>query len=345
MNKQFRVSLTADFYDKGLPLYQDFGLSVLEEQSHVQIENFQEHHLEIQPEQIENSQGTVVLAPKVTAHTLSKAENFLAIGRFGVGYDTVDVPACSEADVVLFITKGAVDWSVAEATVGWMIALTHHFLAKDKMVRTGDWGIRSQYMGRELRDRQLGIVGLGGIGEKTVELLKCFRMKKVCAFDPYIDPAHAEKLTVQLVDLETLMRHSDIVSVHCPLNEETKGLIGKEELSLMKSSAYLLNTARGGIVAEDALYEVLSQKKIAGAAIDCFVGEPIVEPHKFGDLDNVLLAPHCIAWTNELFREIGRTACQGMVDLSLGKVPHGVINPEVLQKPSFQAKWERLRVQ
>ena len=109
----------------------------------------------------------------------------------------------------------------------------------------------------------------------------------------------------------------------------------------MKPSAYLINTARGGIVDEDALYDALESGQIAGAAIDCFVGEPITTPHRFGKLDNVLLAPHSIAWTHEIFRDIGQTACQAMLDLSLGRQPKGVVNPAVFDQPDFQTKWNR----
>src|SRR5205085_7441834 len=114
-------------------------------------------------------------------------------------------------------------------------------------------------------------------------------------------------------------------------------------LALMRPNAYLLNTARGGIVNEDALYDALKARRIAGAALDCFDQEPVTSPHRFGDLDNVLLAPHSIAWTEEMFRDIGRAACQVMVDLSLGKNPRGVVNPEVFDRPGFKAKWERFR--
>ena len=111
----------------------------------------------------------------------------------------------------------------------------------------------------------------------------------------------------------------------------------------MKPDAYLINTARGGIVDEAALHEALLHRRIAGAALDCFTLEPIVGPHPFGTLDNVLLAPHCIAWTDELFRDIGRAVCQGMVDLSLGVKPRGVVNPQVFERAGFREKWARVR--
>jgi phosphoglycerate dehydrogenase-like enzyme len=288
----------------------------------------------------------VVLMPAVTRETLRQPENLLVIGRFGVGYEKVDVAACTEADVVAFITAGAVDRSVAEATVGWMIALTHHTLVKDRLVRTGAWDTRTGYMGSELRDRTFGSVGLGGIARETLRLLSVFGMKQPVAFDPFVDASVAESLGVRLVSLDELLEVADFVSLHCPLTEQTRGMIGARELSLMKPSAYLLNTARGGLVDEDALYHALKNRQIAGGAVDSFVDEPITKPHKFSDLENVLLAPHSIAWTNELFRDIGRAVCQGIVDMAHGQRPQkGVLNPEVFEKPTFQEKWRRLRLE
>ena len=119
-------------------------------------------------------------------------------------------------------------------------------------------------------------------------------------------------------------------------------MIGEAQIRRMKPTAYLLNTARGGIVDEDALYAALEQRRIAGAALDCFVGEPLREPSRFSKFENVLLAPHSIAWTDELFRDIGRTALTAIIDLAAGREPRGVVNREVFARPSYQAKWSRL---
>jgi phosphoglycerate dehydrogenase-like enzyme len=224
-----------------------------------------------------------------------------------------------------------------------MIALSHNVLIKDKLVRTGKWDERSKYMGGELRERTLGVIGFGGIARKTIELLRGFGMKQPLASDPFIDEATAALFGARLVGLEELLKHSDFVSIHCPLTNQTRSLLGARELALMKPGAYLLNTARGGIVDENALYDALKNGRIAGAALDCFEIEPVTSPHRFGDLNNVLLAPHCIAWTQELFRDIGRAACQVLVDISLGQEPRGVLNPELLGRPSFKAKWQRIR--
>ncbi len=339
--RHFRVAWTGDFFDAdGTPRYPDLGLDALADAPHMELTRFAEHRPEIGPDQLADAQGVIVLAPRVTRDSLRGSHQLLAVGRFGVGFESVDVAACTAADVVAFITPGAVDRPVAEATVCWMLALSHNLLAKDRLVRTGHWDERSRYLGSELRERTLGIIGLGRIGRAVLELLRGFGMQPPLAFDPQADPAAAQ--LARLVPLEEMLAHADFVSIHCPLNEGTRNLIGARELALMRPDAYLINTARGGIVDEDALYAALANRRIAGAALDCFVGEPITWPHRFGALDNVLLAPHSIAHTRELFRDIGRMACRGMRELSRGGRPVGVLNPEVFDQAGFQEKWRRL---
>ena len=344
--RKFVVALTADFYDAaGALKFRDIGLSVLAENPKIEQRVVKEHRKQIGADQIRDAQGVIVLTPDVTAESVSNPDNLLVMARFGVGYDSVDVKACTAADVLVTITTGAVDRPVAEATIGWMMALGHNVRIKDNLVRTGKWDERPKHMGRELRDRTLGVIGLGGIAQKLIELLCSFGMKQPLAFDPFVTEATASKLGVRLVSLEELLGQADFVSIHCPLTEKTRGLVGARELALMKPDAYLLNTARGGIVDEDALYKALKNGALAGAALDCFAQEPVTSPSRFGELDNVLLAPHSIAWTYEMFRDIGRAACQVMVDLSLGTRPRGVLNPEVFEQPRFKAKWQRFRKQ
>ncbi|MBI2506233.1 MAG: dehydrogenase [Candidatus Latescibacteria bacterium] len=341
----FHVAHTADFYDEAGKLkFKDIGTQVLAAQPHIQTSVLKEHRPHLDAEQVRQANGVVVLTPQVTARTFAGNPDLLAIGRFGVGYDSVDVEACTQAEVLIYITAGAVNRSVAEATIGWMIALTHHTLVKDRLVRQLQWNERSKYMGRDLREHTFGAVGLGGIARETIRLLAPFGMNPPIAFDPFVAPAAAKELGVELVELPELMQRADFVSIHCPLSAETRNLIGARELALMKPEAYLLNTARGGIVDEAALYETLKHRCIAGAAIDCFAAEPVVAPHPFAEFDNVLLAPHSIAWTDELFRDIGQAVCQGMVDLSLGRKPRGAVNPAVFDRPGFEEKWARVRV-
>lgn len=340
---KFRVALTGDFFNPdGSIRFPDIGLSVFSGADAIEITRFAEHRTVVGADQIAHANGVIVLAPRVTRESLASPENLLALGRFGVGFDTVDVAACTDADVALFITPGAVDRSVAEATVCWMLGLTHHVRMKDQLVRTGQWNERTRFPGAELRDRTLGIIGLGRIGRSVVELLRGFGMRGPLAYDPYANAEIAAAARVKLVGLDELLAQSDFVSIHCLLSDETRNLISARELSLMRPSAYLINTARGGIVDEDALFDALKNRRLAGAAVDCFVGEPITQPHRFGELDNALLAPHSIAWTSEMFRDIGRMCCQGMLDVSSGNAPVGVVNPEVLKKESFRSKWQRI---
>ncbi|MFW5893986.1 MAG: NAD(P)-dependent oxidoreductase [Verrucomicrobiota bacterium] len=343
MSTEFKVAFTADFFNEsGETLYQDIGLSVLENAPGIQQSVFGEHRKEITPDQLAGSNGVIVLTPRITAKSLSDADDLVAIGRFGVGYDTVDVAACTEADVALFITAGAVDYSVAEASLTWMLGLGHHLTAKDRLVREGAWDERSGLMGSELRDRTVSLIGFGGIARRLAEMVRVFGPAEILAFDPYVKEEDAAAAGVRLVTLDEALERGDYVSVHCPLTESTRGLIGAKQLAKMRPSAYLLNTARGGIVDEAALTTALEEKRIAGAALDCFEDEPVTEPHPLGRLDNVILAPHSIAWTHELFRDIGRSACQGMVDMAGGKTPRGIVNREVLEKSSFQEKWKRI---
>jgi len=334
----FLVRLTADFFEMGRLKYQDIGLRTFENYPDIRYDYFPQHLPEISPEQIAGAQGIIVLTPSVTRATLAGASETLAIGRFGVGYDAVNVPACTDADVAVFITAGAVNRSVAEATLCWMLALSHNLVVKDRLVRTGDWDARSKYMGSELRNRTLGVIGCGGIARALIELTRGFGMNQPLAFSPTLDEPRARELGIRAVALDELLQQADFVSIHCPLNASTRGLIGERELRLMKPTAYLLNTARGGIVEEDALFEILKEQRIAGAALDCFVEEPVTKPHRLGQLDNVILGPHSIAWTHELFRDIGRAVTAGMIEVAHGKKPHGLLNPEVYERPGFRRK-------
>ncbi len=340
----FRIALTADFYDdRGQTRYRDIGLSLFEQHAaRCSISRFADHRSVIAPDQLVGVNGVIVLTPRVTAESLIRSDDLLALARFGVGYDSVDVAACTAADVVLTITPGAVDRPVAEATVAWMLALTHHVRTKDQLVREARWNDRSGYMGSELRERTLGVIGFGGIGRAVVKLLAGFGMNPPLVFDPFTSPEVIVEHGCRAVSLETLMSEADFVSLHCPLTDQTRNLIDQEQLDRMQPTAYLINTARGGIVNEDALYAALKAGRIAGAALDCFDNEPLTTAPRFAEFDNVLLAPHCIAWTNELFRDIGRSACQTMIDLMHGRRPRGVVNPEVFERPGFQKKWTRI---
>lgn len=327
----FKVGITKDFLtNDGKLVYKDMGLDILDQTPGITYEFIKTHQSPVTPAMLQGYDAVLSLAPAYNKESFTGVDTLKAICRFGVGYDMVDLQACNEAGIIVTITRGAVNHSVAESVIAWMLALSHRVLAKDKLVRTGKWSERTLYMGTELRQRTLGIIGLGGIGGKLIQMLKTFGMNTPLAYDPYAGNEVAAKYNVQLVDLDDLLRQSDFISVNCPLTNETRNLISARELSLIKKEAYIINTARGGIINENDLVDALKAGSIAGYATDVFEKEPAVDHHPLFDLDNVILAPHCIAWTDELFSEIGRMACQQLVQIAEGKKPDHVVNTEIL---------------
>src|SRR5262245_12256020 len=336
MPRPFRVGLTADFASGDVRLFDNKSLEELRS-SGIDCQFLEQHEPVLASHQTQDFDALIVLTPRVTADSFVPSGRLMAILRFGVGYDAVDVGACTEAGMALFITSGAVNFSVAEAILGWMLALGHHSFQKDRLTREGKWSERTQWMGSELRRKTIGLIGLGGIGGALTQLLRPFQTAELLAFDPYVAPERAADLNTRLTDLPHLLRTSDYVVVSCPLNEQTRGLLGADELAQMKPQAYLVNAARGGIVDEVALGAALKSRRIAGAAIDVFTTEP-AKQHPFFELDNVLLAPHAIALTYELFQEISLMCCQQAMALSRGRIPAGLINDEVRERQSFLNK-------
>ncbi len=341
--RRLKLALTHDFYDaQGVQRYRDIGLDVLAAESSITVERFSRHEAEIAPDQLADADAVLVLTPRVTTRSLSQAERLLVVARFGVGYDSVDVAACTAHDVALTITAGAVDRPVAEATLAWMLALSYRVTIKDRLIREARWDDRSAHMGQGLSGRTLGIIGFGGIGRTLAALTTKLDMTPPLVFDPGLSPDAIAAAGGEAVTLDELLTRADFVSIHCPLLDSTRGLIGRAQLARMKPTAFLINTARGGIVDEAALYDALNTRQIAGAALDCFEHEPLTAAPRFAELDNVLLAPHAIAWTDDLFRDIGRTALTSVLTVLRGEQPpRGVVNPEVFSRPGFQAKLQR----
>ena len=284
-------------------------------------------------DQIADYDGLLVLASKVTAATLAESTRLSVIARFGVGYDNVDVAACTTAGVMLTITPDGVRRPVAVSAITLLLALSHKLLIKDRLTRAGRWGEKLNFMGQGVRGRTLGIIGVGNIGRELSQLAAPFEMRHL-GFDPFLKtPVEG----MELVSLETLLREADYVVICCALTPDTQHLLNSERLALMKPNAYLINVARGPIVDQTALTEALSLGRIAGAGLDVFDVEPI-DPHDpLLSLDNVIVSPHAICWTDECFTNIGRSACQSLIDVASGRIPAHVVNREVLTNPQLTA--------
>lgn len=342
--EKFRVGFSNDFLDKhGHLVFPDIGLALFEKATGLTHDFISEYRGEYVPEQLLPYDVVISLKPRFTAASLEGIERLCAIGRCGVGYDNVDLAACTERDIAVFITPDAVVRPVAESIVLFVLALSHNLVLKDRAVRQGRWAESTSRLGRQPEDRVVGTVGLGNIASEAIRLLRPFGVKKFLAFDPYVKLERAQELGVDLVSLDDLLGSSDYVLINCALTPETRGLIGEREMSLMKADAVLINTARGPIVNQQALIVALTAGKLGGAGLDVFEQEPLDSASPLTSLDNVILTSHSVAWTSELFRAMGRTDCEGALAIWRGEVPKSVVNREVLERPGFNKKLEKYR--
>jgi phosphoglycerate dehydrogenase-like enzyme len=337
----FRIGFSADFMgDDGTPVFPDIGLGLLAGVPNLEYEYLSTYSPEYSPDQLDSYDVLISLKPCVTARSVEGTKRVCAIGRCGVGYDNVDLVACTAHDIAVYITPAGVVRPMAESIVLLILALSHNLLRKDRLVREGRWAESTRPLGREPRDRTIGSIGMGKIASEAMRLIRQFGPARLVAYDPYVDACQAG---VEMLSLEEVLRISDYVLINCPLNVTTRGMIGARELRLMKREAYLINTARGPIVDERALIDVLQQGLIRGAALDVFEKEPIDSGSPLLKMDSVILSSHSIGWTEELFRDMGRIDCEGALAIRRGEVPASVVNPAVLERPSFQRKLRSYR--
>jgi D-3-phosphoglycerate dehydrogenase len=339
MADKFRVALSGDFRKPdGSPTYPDFDLTPLKSAPGVEMV-FLESASPIRGEQLEDFDALILLAHRFARESVPKSGRLAVIARFGVGYDTVDVEACTDADIALVITPDGVRRPVAVSIVTLMLALTGKLLIKDRLTREAAAGFakRSDHMGVGLVGRTLGALGIGNIGAELFRLVKPFDMTFI-AHDPYADKKVASELGIELVSIEDLFRRSDVLSVSCPLTPETRHIVNRDRLALMKPTAYIINTARGPIIDQKALTEVLQKRAIAGAGLDVLEAEPPDPSDPILALDNVILAPHALCWTDQCFAGNGAADVRAVLDVQHGRAPRGVVNRKVLDSARFKAR-------
>ncbi|MBA7612404.1 Glyoxylate/hydroxypyruvate reductase B [subsurface metagenome] len=251
------------------------------------------------------------------------------IGRHGVGVDNIDIKTASKYSIPVVYTPGVTDIPVAEHALGFMVTLAKRYLITDRALREGKFKIREEFSAVDLNEKTLGIIGVGRIGSTMAQKCKAAFNMKVLAYDPYLSPDKAKQMGIILTgSLTELLQKSDFVTIHTPLTAETENLIGKEELGQMKKSAFLINTARGGIVNEKALFQALKKKWIAGAALDVFLEEPPPSDHPLFGLENIVLSPHMASLTRECVVTMARVVAQGVLDVLGGKRPQYIVNPD-----------------
>ncbi len=344
MADKFRVALSGDFKKAdGSPTFPDFDIEPLRKAPGVEIA-YIDAASPLRADQLADFDALILLIPRFARESIHPNGRLSVVARFGVGYDNVDVPACTEAGIALCITPDGVRRPVAVSIMAFMLALTGKMFVKDRLTRGGPetFNQRAEYMGVGLVGRTLGSIGIGNIGAELFRLARPFDMKFI-AHDPFADKAVASELGIELVGMEDVFRRADVLCVNCPLTPETKHLVNAERLALMKPTAYLINAARGPIVDQKALTKVLAERRIAGAGLDVLESEPPDPNDPILKLENVILAPHALCWTDQCFAGNGAADVKAVLDIQHGRAPRGVVNRAVLDQPRFKARLDAYR--
>jgi len=252
---------------------------------------------------------------KVDAAMIAAGTRLVVIGRAGVGVDNIDVDEATRCGVVVVNAPTGNTISAAEHTIALMLALARHIPQANAVLKSGVWK-RNEFMGTEVRNKTLGIIGLGKIGAEVARRALGLEMKLI-AYDPFISADHARNLHVELVPLKRLFKEADFITVHTPLTPQTKGLIGAKELAQVKPTVRIINCARGGIIDEAALAKAVKEKRVAGAAIDVFSTEPATESVLF-DSDNIIVTPHLAASTTEAQALAAKDVAEQVIDVLNG---------------------------
>jgi phosphoglycerate dehydrogenase-like enzyme len=338
--ERFRVALSGDFRKAdGSPTFPSFDLSPLQNDPQIETRWVDPVDNVIPAKGLEGCDALILLAPRMTRDSFPADGRLSAVARFGVGYDNVDLAACNEKGVAAIITPDGVRRPVAVTVITFILALSQRLLIKDRLCRGGPegWAKRVNYMGEGLVGKTLGQLGMGNIGAEVFRLAVPFGMKFI-AYDPFIDKTKAAELGVEVVSSDEVFRRSDFLSVSVPLSDATRHYVNADRLKLMKPTAWLINTARGPVVDQRALYNALTDGTIAGAGLDVFEVEPAPADEPIFKLDNVIVTPHSLCWTDECFAGNGAADIAAVKEVMHGRVPKGVVNREVLESATWKQR-------
>ena len=339
MTRPFRVALSPDFRLPGGALaYPDFDLAPIASDPRIEI-TWLPPGERIRGGDLEDTDALVLLVPRFDADSIPASGRLGLVARFGVGFDSVDVAACSAAGIAVSVAPDGIRRPVAQAIMALLLALAGRMMTKDRITRQGPDGFhtRSRHMGVGLVGRTLASVGMGNIGAEMFRLAAPFGMRHV-AHDPHADPAIAAELGVGLVALDDVFAQGDFVAVNCPLSPATRGLVDARRIDLMRPTAFLINTARGPIVEQPALVRALQERRIAGAGLDVLDPEPPPADDPVLALDNVIVAPHALAWTDQAFSGMGASVLRSVLAVLSGEAPAHLVDPSVRDHPRFRAR-------
>lgn len=288
---------------------------------------------------VSSARNELPLPFHITDALIARMPSLLLAATYGAGYDTVDVDACTRAGIAVVNQAGGNAEGVAEHALGMMLALIKRMPETHIAMSAGAIREREAFMGREIAGRTVGIVGLGHVGSRTAQLLKAFGCR-VLAFDPYLDADTCAARGAKQVALSQLLEESDIVSIHCPLNAETAGMFGAQEYAAMPEGAILINTARGGIPDEMALFDALESGHLGGAGLDAWEREPPPADHPLLAHPRVIATVHTGGVTHESRARVAAMAGEAFVAAAAGELPPRIVNPEVV--PAYIARWSEI---
>ncbi len=281
--------------------------------------------------ELREANGIITRLAKVTCTMIDAAPQLRVIARHGVGYDNIDVAHATKRGIPVVFAPEAISLSVAEYTLGMILSLTRKLTMADMAARSGQWDKRHrELVGTDLRGKTIGLVGFGRIGIQVARRLHPFQVK-LLYYDVVPRPEEEQALGIRLVSLDDLLRESDIVTIHTPLTEATRGLIGRREIGLMKQTAMLVNTSRGAAIDEKALIEALRQQRIAGAALDTYEIEPLETSNPLTQFQNAFLSPHMSGHTVEALRATAIQVAEEVKAVLSNQRPRHIANPEVLK--------------
>ncbi len=294
---------------------------------------------------IDQHDAIMALGMRFAASSFSGVRRLACIARWGVGFDAIDIPAATAADVLVALTPEAITRSVAEAQIALMFALAKRIPDLDRRTRAGRWRTGMPLLGRDVKGKCVASVGLGRIGSEMFRIARGIGFGRLVAHDPFCPPSRAAELGVELVSLDAAMAAGDFVTVNAFLGEGTRHLVGAPQFARMKPTAYFVNTARGPIVDEAALIAALREERIAGAGIDVFEVEPPDPGNPLLEMDSVIVSPHGMAWTVEGMEGNSRDCCGNVLRIASGKVPPCLADPSAAGRSGVRAKLARWRDQ
>jgi len=295
--------------------------------------------VELRPQQCRSEEEIIALAQdadavlncyaKMAARVIEKLKRCKIIARYGIGVDNVDLAAASKARILVTNVPDYCIDEVSDHALALILSLARKIVAADTGVKNGNWSVTAHAEIRRLRGQTLGLLGFGKIAKALASKVQPLGMK-VLVYDPYLEAELISRHGAEAVSLDRLLAEADAISIHVPLSSETRNLIGQRELALMKSTAFLINTSRGGIVDEQGLAAALKEGQLGGAALDVLSVEPPPQDHPLRQAPNVILTPHLAFYSRESVIELQTKAAEEVARALKGEPPRSPVNPEVL---------------